>query len=121
VVFRIRLPRALTAAFIDQALRASEGMTGLSAAMRGLTAARTAIVTEIAAIDADMRRMTRASAACRRLLTIPGVGPRSPSSRQSMIRRASAFRETSVPIWGWFPGGISPARSTLAASGSRSA
>ena len=36
VVFGIRLPRALTAAFIDQALKASEGVAGLSAAMRGL-------------------------------------------------------------------------------------
>ena len=35
VVFGIRLPRALTAAFIDQALKASEGVAGLSAAMRG--------------------------------------------------------------------------------------
>jgi transposase len=74
VVFGIRLPRALTAAFVDQALKASEGVAGLSAAMRGLIAARTAVMTAVAAIDADMRRMTRASAACRRLMTIPGVG-----------------------------------------------
>jgi transposase len=70
----IRLPRALTAAFIHQAPKASEGIAGLSAAMRGLVAARTAVMTAVAAIDADMRRMTRASAACRRLMTIPGVG-----------------------------------------------
>ena len=56
------------------ALKASEGVAGLSAAMRGLIAARTAVMTAVAAIDADMRRMTRASAACRRLMTIPGVG-----------------------------------------------
>ena len=74
IVFGIRLPRALTAAFIDQALKASEGIAGLSAAMRGLIAARTAVMTAVAAIDADMRDMTRASAACRRLMTIPGVG-----------------------------------------------
>ena len=74
VVFGIRLPRALAAAFIDQALKASEGIAGLSAAMRGLITARTAVMTAVAAIDADMRRMTRASAACRRLMTIPGVG-----------------------------------------------
>ena len=74
VVFGIRLPRALTAAFVDQALKASEGVAGLSAAMRGLIAARTAVMTAVATIDADMRRMTRASAACRRLMTIPGVG-----------------------------------------------
>src|SRR6202030_2277410 len=71
VVFGVRLPRALTTAFIDQALKASEGVAGLSAAMRGLSAARVAVMT---AVDADIRRMTRASAACRRLMTIPGVG-----------------------------------------------
>ena len=32
VVFGVRLPRALTAAFIDQALKASGGVAGLSAA-----------------------------------------------------------------------------------------
>ena len=42
--------------------------------MRGLIAARTAVMSAVAAIVADMRRMTRASAACRRLMTIPGVG-----------------------------------------------
>ena len=36
VVFGIRLPRALAAAFIDQAIKASEGIAGLSTAMRGL-------------------------------------------------------------------------------------
>src|SRR5271163_4539060 len=70
VVFGVRLPRALT----DQALKASEEIAGLSAAVRGLIAARTAVMTAVAAIDADMRHMTRASAACRRLMTIPGVG-----------------------------------------------
>jgi hypothetical protein len=74
VVFGIRLPRALTAAFIDQALKASEGIADLSAAMRGLIAARTAAMAAVAAIDADMGRTARASAACRRLMTIPGVG-----------------------------------------------
>ena len=66
VVFGARLPRALAAAFIDNALRASEGIAGLSAAMRGLIAARTAVMSAVAAIDADVRRMTTASAACRR-------------------------------------------------------
>jgi transposase len=74
VVFGVRLPRALTAAFIRQALRASEGIAGLSAAMRGLVAARTAVLGAVVAIDADIRRMVRASDACRRLMSIPGVG-----------------------------------------------
>ena len=66
VVFGVRLPRALTNAFIDQALKASEGVAGLSAAMRGLSAARVAVMTAVAAIDADIRRMTRAFCVCRR-------------------------------------------------------
>ena len=73
-MFGIRLPRALTRAFVNQALKASKGIAGLSAAMRGLIAARTAVMTAVAAIDADMRRMARASPACSRLMTIPGVG-----------------------------------------------
>ena len=53
---------------------ASEGIAGLSAAMRGLIAARTAVLSAVAAIDADMKKMVKASGACRRLMTIPGVG-----------------------------------------------
>ena len=74
VVFGVRLPRALSPAFIEQALRSSEGITGLSAAMRGLIGARAAVLAAVAAIDADIKRMVRASEACRRLMTIPGVG-----------------------------------------------
>jgi transposase len=61
---------ALTTAFIDRVIKATEGVAGLSAAMRGLSAARTAVMSAVAAIDADIRRMTTASAACRRLMTI---------------------------------------------------
>jgi transposase len=43
VVFGVRLPRALSPAFIAQALQASEGIDGLSAAMRGLVTARVAV------------------------------------------------------------------------------
>src|SRR5580704_1464776 len=74
VVFGVRLPRALSPAFIRQALGASEGIPGLSAAMRGLVAARAAVLAAVVAIDADIKRMVRASDACRRLMSIPGVG-----------------------------------------------
>ena len=74
VAFGVRLPRALSPAFIEQALRASDGINGLSAAMRGLVAARAAVLAAVAAIDADMKKMVRTSDACRRLMTIPGVG-----------------------------------------------
>src|SRR5712671_4114865 len=74
VVFGVRLPRALSSAFIRQALQASEGIPGLSAAMRGLVAARAAVLAAVVAIDGDIRRMVRASDTCRRLMSIPGVG-----------------------------------------------
>ena len=63
VVFGVRLPRALSPAFIRQALKASEGIPGLSAAMRGLVAARAAVLAAVVAIDGDIRKMARASAA----------------------------------------------------------
>jgi transposase len=74
VVFGVRLPRALSSSFIRQALQASEGIPGLSAAMKGLVAARAAVLAAVAAIDGDIRKMAKASDACRRLMSIPGVG-----------------------------------------------
>jgi transposase len=74
VVFGIRLPHALTVAFLEQALQMSDGIDGLSAAMRGLIAAREAVLKAVLAIDGDIKRLVRASDACRRLMTIPGVG-----------------------------------------------
>lgn len=75
VVFGVRLPRALSPAFKDAALKVSDGVAGLSSAMRGLFAAREAILATVAAIDADVKKMTRRSRVCRRLMTVPGVGP----------------------------------------------
>ena len=48
VVFGIRLRRALTAAFVNQAVKASEGVAGLPAAMRGLMGARSAVMSAVA-------------------------------------------------------------------------
>lgn len=74
VVFGVRLPRGLSPAFIKQALRASDGVAGLSAAVRSLIAVRAAVLSAVAAIDADLKQLAKASEACRRLMTIPGVG-----------------------------------------------
>ncbi len=75
VVFGVRLPRALSPAFKDAALAASYGVPGLHAALCGLFAAREAILTAVSAIDCDIKKMTRKSEVCRRLMTVPGVGP----------------------------------------------
>ena len=94
VVFGVRLPRALSSAFIKQALGASEGIPGLSAAMRGLVAARVAVLGAVVAIDADIRGMVRASDACRRLTTIPGVGQLTALAFTAAIDDPSRFRRS---------------------------
>ncbi len=94
VVFGVRLPRALSPAFIRQALRASEGIAGLSAAMQGLVAARAAVLAAVVAIDADIRRMVRASAACRRLMSIPGVGQLTALAFTAAIDDPERFRRS---------------------------
>ena len=73
VAFGIRLSLALSPAFIEQALRARYGLDGLSAAVQGLIAARTAMMAAVTA-DTGAKKMTSASDACRRLMAIPGVG-----------------------------------------------
>ena len=83
VIFGVRLPRALSPAFIRQALKASEGIAGLSAAMQGLVA-----------IDADIRRMVRASEACRRLMSIPGVGQLTALAFTAAIDDPERFRRS---------------------------
>ena len=55
VMFGIRLPRALTVAFIDKAPKAKRGDRRSLCRNAGLIAARTAVMTAVAAIDADMR------------------------------------------------------------------
>lgn len=75
VVFGVRLPRGLSRGFVEQVLRTSEAVVGLSTAMRGLIAAREAVLAAVASIDTDIRAITRASDPCRRLMTVPGVGP----------------------------------------------
>ncbi len=122
VVFGVRLPRGLSPAFVDQVIAMSDGVAGLSGAMRGLVAARDAVLGAIAAIDGDMKKMVRASDACRRLMTIPASvsSPRSPSPQPSTIRAASVARATLVPILAWSRDATSPARSTMSVASPRS-
>src|SRR5205807_2159505 len=80
--------------FIRQALQASEGIPGLSAAMQGLVAARTAVLAAIVAIDGDIRRMVRASEACRRLMSIPGVGQLTALAFTAAVDNPGRFRRS---------------------------
>lgn len=94
VVFGVRLPRGLSPAFVERVLGMSEGIAGLSGAMRGLVAARDAVLGAIAAIDADMKKLVRASDACRRLMTIPGVGQLTALAFTAAIDDPSRFRRS---------------------------
>src|SRR5437879_13433249 len=62
--------------------------------MRGLVAARAAVLPAIAAIDADMKKLVRASHACRRLMTIPGVGHLSALAFAAAVDDPERFRRS---------------------------
>ena len=94
VVFGVRLPRGLSPVFVKEVIAMSDGIAGLSSAMRGLVAARDAVLAAVAAIDADMKRLVRASDACRRLMTIPGVGPLTALAFTAAIDDPGRFRRS---------------------------
>lgn len=94
VVFGVRLPRGLSRGFVQQVLRMSEGVAGLSAAMRGLITAREAVLAAITSIDTDVRKTVRASAACRRLMTVPGIGPLTALAYVAAIDDPGRFRNS---------------------------
>lgn len=72
----------------------SDGITGLAGAMRGLVAARDLVLGAVAAIDADMKRLVRASDACRRLMTIPGVGQLTALAFTAAVDDPARFRRS---------------------------
>ncbi len=94
VVFGVRLPRALSPAFKNAALKVSDGVPGLHAAICGLFAAREAILAAVAAIDGDIKKMTRKSEVCQRLMTVPGVGPITALAFAAAIDDPSRFRKS---------------------------
>lgn len=99
----------------------SDGITGLAGAMRGLVAARDAVLGAVAAIDADMKRLVRASDTCRRLMTIPGVGQLTALAFTAAVDDPSRFRRSRDlgAYLGLVPVAISPARSTMSAASPR--
>jgi transposase len=94
VVFGVRLPRGLSPAFAEQVASSSQGVAGLACAMTGLLAARNAVLEAITAIDRDMKHLARASEACRRLMTIPGVGQLTALAFVAAIDEPERFRRS---------------------------
>jgi len=74
LVFDIRLPRGLSPAFARQVNATGGELAALSGALRGLLAARDALLGAIATINRDIKRLAHSLEACQRLMTIPGVG-----------------------------------------------
>ena len=72
-VFGLRLPRGLSPAFVQEVLDMSNGVADLPAAMRALIAARGAVLSKTADIDADIKHLVRQSKACRRFTSVPCV------------------------------------------------
>jgi transposase len=87
-------PTGLSPAFAEQAISDSEGIAGLSGAMRGLLAARNAVLKAIAAINGDLKRLARSSEACQRLMTIPGVGQLTALAFVAAIDEPERFRRS---------------------------
>jgi len=94
VVFGVRLPRGLSPAFVQQVLDMSRDVAGLSSAMRGLITAREAMLHAIAEIDVDIKRLTRTSNACQRLMAIPGVGKLTALAFTAAIDDPARFRRS---------------------------
>lgn len=111
------LTSALSPAFIAKTLQPSKGVDCLSAAMRGLVTARVAVLSAVASIDADIKKLVRASKACRRLMTIPGVGHLTALAFTAAVDGPERFSlAILVPIWGWCRVATNPVRSTTPAA-----
>lgn len=115
VVFGVRLPRALSSAFKDAAMKVSDGVPGLHAALRGLFAAREAILSAVSAIDADIEKMARKSRTCARLMTVPGAGPNTALALATAIDDPARFRRSRDvgPVSGACPRATSARRDCL--------
>ena len=74
LVFGVRLPRGLSPGFARQVNSAGGELAALSGALRGLLAARDALLAAIATINRDIKQLAHSLEACQRLMTIPGVG-----------------------------------------------
>ena len=62
--------------------------------MRGLLAARNAVLKAIAAINGDLKGLVRSSEACQRLMTIPGVGQLTALAFVAAIDEPERFRRS---------------------------
>ena len=94
LVFGVRLPGGLSPAFARQVNSASGELPALSGALRGLLAARDALLGAIAALNRDIKRLARSCEACKRLMAIPGVGHLTALAFVAAIDEPNRFRSS---------------------------
>jgi transposase len=94
LVFGVRLPRGLRPAFAAQVNSANGEFPALSGALRGLLAARDALLGAIAAINRDVKRLAHSFEDCKRLMTIPGVGHVTALAFVAAIDEPNRFRRS---------------------------
>jgi len=94
LVFGVRLPRGLSPTFAMEVKSASGGGAGLSGALRGLLAARDAMLGAIAGINRDIKRLACSFEACKRLMAIPGVGQLTALAFVTAIDEPDRFRRS---------------------------
>jgi transposase len=94
LVFGVRLPRGLSPAFAAQVNSATGELPALSGALRGLLAARDALLGAIAAINRDVKWLARSFEDCKRLMTIPGVGHVTALAFVAAIDEPNRFRSS---------------------------
>jgi transposase len=94
LVFGVRLPRGLSRAFTARVNSASGELPALSGALRGLLAARDALLGAIAAINHDIKQLARSLEDCQRLMTIPGVGHVTALAFVAAIDEPNRFRSS---------------------------
>ena len=112
--FGLRVGKGQGQAFEARVLALVAGCPALRPVADALLAARRAVRAEVERLDRVLLREARDDATCRRLMTVPGVGPITALAYQSTIeaRAGSAAPARSGRMSAWCPGAISRARST---------
>jgi transposase len=89
--FGLRVGKGKGGAFEERALTLAAGCPALQPVADALLAARRAVRAEVERLDRVLLREARADAICRRLMTVPGVGPITALAYQSTIEDPMRF------------------------------
>ena len=92
--FGLKVGRVGASGFADRVLELLQGRPSLAAVVRPLLAARAELARQFAVLDAELRRLVRQHGTCRRLMTVPGVGPVASLAYVTALDDPSRFRRS---------------------------